>query len=838
MNQINFPSDYTYYRPRLNALFDKAFQKKLVVVHAGAGFGKSTAVMQYLSNTNYHMVWFLFSEQDNVPLRFWEHLTRVFSEHRPKLGEKMKHLGFPESSRTFDLFVSDFAEELYQDAQTIALIFDDTHLISEAHVLTFLSDFISAQFENCTIVLITRTWPLFEKLPLALSTIPGVDDLRFTPDETMDYLNAAGLHLDKNSVETIYRYVAGWPIALSLLRMILKQENSDEFDQSAFSVTKPSLFSLFEQAIFSQYSPTVQNILVNLSVLDSFPRGLVVAVSGQPQGALSQVLSNNVFIKYNPDSKRMFFHPLFQEFLREKRWAMEPDVLKKTYRKAANWCFKNGHYYDAASYYRQSDDFEALWNTLLRIEAVRHKKSERDFFIEQIKLLPTAFKQTHPMTYILLAALYINAREFAEAATMLDTVEKLLKAREASEETQSLLGEYNIVCGFLALYVSPLTFAKYFEQAAALLPSGSYRWGAKLLAVDSGPALNLQSALPGAIEESLAVYTKAAPYITQLLHGAGAGMDKLCQCEALFLSGALKKAAEFAYQAFYAAQVSSQVDIQGNTLFILLRIYMALGNYEQIQDVLSHIDIFEKSIDAQKLDIWDIAHGWFFSTIGEVERVAAWIRNPVLMSHTALRVDRPILVRLRCLLMSGQYAEALALASQFEETDCENVLTKLYVNLSRAVIYDHLGDLPTATSALKEFYSLASGNRLYMIAIEFGNRTRLLFEHIRQSKNVSDFPEAWLNEIQTKASTYAKRAAYISGRYRQEQGDQADDYNLSPRETELLVNLSHGLTRDEIGVAMQLSINTVKSMTKQMFLKLGAVNAADAVRIAIVNQLI
>jgi LuxR family maltose regulon positive regulatory protein len=55
---------------------------------------------------------------------------------------------------------------------------------------------------------------------------------------------------------------------------------------------------------------------------------------------------------------------------------------------------------------------------------------------------------------------------------------------------------------------------------------------------------------------------------------------------------------------------------------------------------------------------------------------------------------------------------------------------------------------------------------------------------------------------------------------------------LSPRELEVLTGLSQGLTRDEIAEAAAISVNTVKSVIKSVYNKLGAVNRADAVRIA------
>ena len=165
------------------------------------------------------------------------------------------------------------------------------------------------------------------------------------------------------------------------------------------------------------------------------------------------------------------------------------------------------------------------------------------------------------------------------------------------------------------------------------------------------------------------------------------------------------------------------------------------------------------------------------------------------------------------------------------------MITLLYAQLGRAVTCHYLGRHGEAAAALKAAYNLAKGNRIYTPFVEYGSRARSLLERVKQADG-HGLPGEWLDEMLAKAGTYAKRHASLVGRYRQEQEGRQTDYGLSPRETELVANLSQGLTREELAEVMQLSINTVKSMTKLVFAKLGAVNAADAVRIAIVNQLI
>ena len=97
-------------------------------------------------------------------------------------------------------------------------------------------------------------------------------------------------------------------------------------------------------------------------------------------------------------------------------------------------------------------------------------------------------------------------------------------------------------------------------------------------------------------------------------------------------------------------------------------------------------------------------------------------------------------------------------------------------------------------------------------------------------------PKDALEKIQRSSALYAKNVLAISAKLENETRAgirrTGSGRLLSPRETDILTGLSQGLTREEIARVRSISINTVKSITRSIFFKLGAVNRADAVRIA------
>jgi Response regulator containing a CheY-like receiver domain and an HTH DNA-binding domain len=153
-----------------------------------------------------------------------------------------------------------------------------------------------------------------------------------------------------------------------------------------------------------------------------------------------------------------------------------------------------------------------------------------------------------------------------------------------------------------------------------------------------------------------------------------------------------------------------------------------------------------------------------------------------------------------------------------------------------ACVHYKLKNKEKAFAVFEEAYKNASPNSLVMPFIELGKDMRTLTSALlKESKKA--IPASWLEDVNHKSATYAKRRSHIIAEYMQTSGI-TDNIVMSPRETEILADLSHGLSRAEIAKARSLSINTVKMVINNIRYKLGAENLADIIRIAVERKLI
>jgi LuxR family maltose regulon positive regulatory protein len=141
-------------------------------------------------------------------------------------------------------------------------------------------------------------------------------------------------------------------------------------------------------------------------------------------------------------------------------------------------------------------------------------------------------------------------------------------------------------------------------------------------------------------------------------------------------------------------------------------------------------------------------------------------------------------------------------------------------------------DREGAFAVLRRAYEMARPNAIYMPFIELGKTMRTLTGAALKA-GAAGIPPAWLERVRRHASSYAQKIFTAAEKYRDSRkGSSKEGTPLSRREKAVLTGLSRGLTREEIALDGGISVNTVKSAIRSVYNKLGAVNRADAVRIA------
>jgi LuxR family maltose regulon positive regulatory protein len=387
------------------------------------------------------------------------------------------------------------------------------------------------------------------------------------------------------------------------------------------------------------------------------------------------------------------------------------------------------------------------------------------------------------------------------------------------------------------LHTQKYEFYRNFEQAGFYYPASGIVIQSPVNILSIGSYIcRVGSAEKGHIEQFIEAMTRAIPHAMVTINGCMYGYDDLAQAEVSFFREEMSNAEQFALAAIYKAREKKQYEIESRALFYLLRISLSFGNYDKIQDILKQLEgqlgITEY---ARRYVLYDIITGWFYAQIEQTDQLPEWLKNDFEGSDlNSLIHGTETLVRVKYQLLGKQYPAALATLS--DQTNLYGVYTyllgKIFKHAAEAVCYYKMKRTEQSLQLLETAYTLAEPNSFTMPFIELGKDMRCLVGVALESPDCA-IPKPWLEKLYRKSAAYAKKLFAVMEKYQApDQQRQTRITTLSPRELDILTCLSQGLTREEIANVYHLSVNTVKSVITSIYTKLGAVNRADAIRIA------
>ncbi|MDR3139537.1 MAG: LuxR C-terminal-related transcriptional regulator [Treponema sp.] len=830
-------------RPQLNRLLERALSLPLVTVVAGAGYGKTQTVYSFLRNSSHTSAWLQLSEWDNNEWRFWENFTMTFPFPEKRLSAHLAALGFPGTNERFDRFRSLYRAQLSRETQYV-VVFDDLHLIHNQAVLRFIERtidaYVSKSYKNISTVLISRTEPAIntEKfLAKGLLTQITEEDLRISQEETNDYLKKQQIILPPASQSNLYRDTEGWAFAIHLAGLSLQKGSAaTDYGRSSLRI---NIFKLIEEELFSLLPEELQKYLIKLSLINHLDLELLRDIAAGKK-LIEEMALTGSFIHFDRYLNVYRIHHLFLEFLSKKQNRLTEEEKREVFSKAGRWCAEHNMKMDAINYYEKAGDYAGVIAIIYALPMVLPNRIAR-YVLQLLDRTPREIYDQAPLIYMLRGRIQTSLAMFKEAAEEMREIIPKFEAMPPSVINHRVLMGCYINLGFISLitstYTGDLNFTVYFEKAAQHTRLSGHVAKPPISVLGLGPYVcRVQNPEKGAPERYIEAITSMVPYAAEAMGGCAWGMDDLARAELAYFKGDLPGAETFARLARDKARERDQYEIENRALFYLLRIKLALGNDEAIQDLL-------KQLEAQLLHEYylnrfiyhDIVLGWYYAQVGQKERLASWLKSSFEASDlNTMAHGLEVIVKIKYHISEKKYPAALAFLENREDTYDARValIGKIEILVLEAVCRYQDRDREGAFRALKKAYEFAHPNALYMPFIEQGKAMRALTGSALKAGDAG-IPPAWLDRVCRLASAYAHRVFVAAERYRNfRKSAPAAKSALSRRETLVLAGLSRGLTREEIALDGGISVNTVKSAIRSIYNKLGAVNRADAVRIA------
>jgi LuxR family maltose regulon positive regulatory protein len=827
-------------RTRLNALLDQALSRPFTTIVAGPGYGKSVAVYSYLRESGARAIWVQLSEEDSTPSYFWETFSRAFKPLNQELAATMLALGFPESEE-MEAYLAEVLRSDFKPRFRYVIVFDDLHLLKSGPVIDFITLLATSLTEGASAVAISRRDNIPQTSRLAQTdTLSRIDEseLAFTKSEMLEYFELIGVTPSNEVAANIYYETEGLPFAISFAGQLLERNPED----SAYLHTalKGNFNRIIDEQLFSIISDELKRFLLKLSLIKHLAPELIDELE-EGQDFMDELVAVSSLIRYDNYMHVYRLHHLLLQYLENKQDMLTEAERVQVYEKAARWCDANGYRIDALSYYRAMGNYDAIVNIAFGYPLVMPSDIAVEL-LEALESAPREFFDTSPAACVLYPRLIMTMGRVEESVKLIHEFIGLAKADPPSaNRSRVLMGLYNTL-GFARMISCPEThnfrFYEYFEEALNYAESATRTSVGGHLIYNVGPyALRLGRGQAGDPEAFIEAVRRATPCTTATMRGCMHGLDSLVCAEYAYFRGLTVEAEGHALRCIRDAREYGQSEIECRALYLLLRSYLHAGKYEQITNVFVQLDALmdDKNFLNRHL-IHEVISSWFFAMIGEVNRVESWLKGNLWSSGlNDLVSGMDDFAKIRYYFAIKDYE---VLISFLENRLSRFIIGKIGLMSSKAVCLFRLGKREEAFACLKETYDLAHPCGFDMLFVELGNNMRsLATAALKVPSSTLGIPTAWLEAIRSRATTYAKRVAFVRSCYLEKYNPDAS-VQLSARELEVLEDLTHGLSRTEISMARGISLGTVKSMLPIIYAKLGADSAMDAVRIATTKQLL
>ena len=365
-------------RPRLTEQFDRAGARRLLIVHAPAGFGKTTALYQWVTRlqaeSSSTVCWLSVTEEDSDPYRFVYHLQCALEEGRKRSGRSggAANRSFHTTSLRAD--VDELVRRLSAIRGRLVMVVDDYHLAESAANNRILNDAVNALDDNVTVVVSSRRKPELA-LPYfrcqgLLETIDA-DVLKFSEEESNALFGDGG---HAGAAEAVCRQAAGWPMALQLAKLWLRDADvnaraSWELDQQASGIT-----DYLSGEVLKQLPGEVAGMMAETSILTQVNGDIANHITQRSDcwSLISALDGLDALIV--PVGKRggwFRYHQLIREFLQAQLARQGDENVAMMQLRASDWFEKHGDLENAVAHAAEAGDVARVVTIIESAGAVR-----------------------------------------------------------------------------------------------------------------------------------------------------------------------------------------------------------------------------------------------------------------------------------------------------------------------------------------------------------------------------------------------------------------------------------------------------------------------------------
>src|ERR671917_132547 len=431
-------------RLRLTATLEREPGRKLTLISAPAGFGKTTLLVEWLrerAGNEGSVAWLSLDEGDNDPTRFLSYLVAALRSVEGEIGEGvLSALRSPEPPH-IEAITAALINELAALPEELILILDDYHLIDSGPVHGIVSFLLEHLPPNVHLVISSRIDP-----PLPLSRLRARNqmmeldaaELSFTPEEAVIFLNSVmGLGLSAEDVAALEERTEGWIAGLQLAALSMRDREDVSGFVKAFSGSHRDVLDYLAEEVLERQPGRVREFLLRTSILDYLGSGLCDALTGRSDGQemLEELERENLFVIALDDDRRWYrYHHLFADFLRGRLGRERPRRIKELHCRAAEWYERNGWTTEAVEHALAAGDIQRAAHLVEYNALALVLRSEGATMDRWLSALPPGLVRARPRLSLARAIWALISGRLDEVEPLLTDAERALGSADQPHE--------------------------------------------------------------------------------------------------------------------------------------------------------------------------------------------------------------------------------------------------------------------------------------------------------------------------------------------------------------------------------------------------------------------
>lgn len=837
-------------RQRIHEKLHHSLGCRLTTVVAPAGYGKTTAVLDWLEKSGLPAAWLSLDVNDNNPAVFWRYLCTALDSISDGVGKDTEYVFSSPELLKANIQINILVDSLAEIQSDFLLVLDDLHLIDEPSILEGLSYLIDYLPPKMHLILISRAEPSLTLQKYRIkwqSQRLTQDDLLFREEEIFQFYEARGITLENTELRKVEDFTEGWAAALVAVTLTMEESGGHNAIQ-ALSRSVRNFGQYLRDEVVGNWPPERLSFAMKTSILDTLSEDLCNAVTGSYSGKqmLKEIYEKSGFLQTLDGQGQAYrYHYLLRNFLMELLHEFSPEEIPRLYEKAGIWFEEQGFVPEAVESFLNGTLYQQAYELIEhRVDYLINKK-ENGRLLSWIERLPSGYRESSFKIAVIYTMYYAEIGQYDLSRYWLGRMKAVMESGPYASIPE-WIGYCRTVC---KMAEANLLLCEGNPEFLPLVFTAAETDGGRFYKMPEYNDFNTAD-----------IYFYRCPIgcVTALLRDKPERYGKMIESyrgmisknpgyaplgigEFLYESNRLDEAAPYLLNALEEAKDANCAGVIVPALVDLARLKRAVGDISGAFGVLEEC---ERLLQDGGKPHWNYLIRAFrcrlYLDAGNTEKVRGWFDASKLTIFTELNRIREfeLLVYARVLIFLDRSQDAELLLQRLLAFTGEN--RRLH---SRAEVLNLLAMLAFSNHQVRRAYTYLDES------FDIGTREGYVRSYLDENSTMAQLIRAYIKSRgkRQEEDPSEERPAYASNILKQMQGSllktlgphgaapvaaaERITSQLTEQEKKVLELIVNASTNKEIGEKLGISIRTVKTHTGNIYGKLGLKNRAQCVKL-------